>query len=146
MKLTRLALALIAAAAVAAPATAQQAPPAQQVAQADPPAAAAPAVMVDAVLTRNVVDRMPTDSATSFTPDVGQVTLWMRASGAEGQVLHHVWFHGETELGNVPLTIGGSPWRSWTRKVVTPEMTGAWHVEIRDAAGTVLKRIDFTVQ
>ena len=26
-----------------------------------------------------------------------------------------------------------------------PDWTGPWHVEVRDASGTVLKRIDFTV-
>jgi len=28
---------------------------------------------------------------------------------------------------------------------VPADWTGAWHVEVRDAAGTVLKRLDFTV-
>ena len=134
----RLAVALVALLVVATPVAAQDTTRTQ-------PQAAASSISIEAVLTRNVVDRQPTDSATSFTPDVGQIVLWMRANGAEGQVLHHVWFHGENELGNVPLTIGSPSWRSWTRKVITPDMTGAWHVEIRDAAGTVLKRIDFTI-
>jgi hypothetical protein len=131
MNATRLALALIVTMTVSSPIAAQQ---------------AAPQVSVEAVLARNVVDRVPSDTGITFTADVGSVSLWMRATGADGQVLHHVWFHGEKELGNVPLTISGSPWRAWTRKTITPDMTGAWHVEIRDHAGTVLKRIDFTVQ
>jgi hypothetical protein len=138
MYVIRLAFALVATLAVAAPLAAQDTTRTQ-------PAAAASSVSIEAVLTRNVVDRQPADSATSFLPDVGQIVLWMRATGAEGQVLHHVWFHGESELGNVPLTIGSPSWRSWTRKTISPDMTGAWHVEIRDAAGTVLKRIDFTI-
>ena len=138
MYVIRLAFALVATLAVAAPIAAQDTTRTQS-------PAAASSISIEAVLTRNVVDRQPTDSGTSFTQDVGQLVLWMRANGAEGQVLHHVWFHGETELGNVPLTIGSPTWRSWTRKMITPDMTGAWHVEIRDAAGTVLKRIDFTI-
>ncbi len=47
--------------------------------------------------------------------------------------------------GDVELQVGGSPWRTWSKKTVPPDWTGAWHVEVRDAAGTVLKRIDFTV-
>ena len=140
MNVTRLAVALITTLAVSAPLAAQQAPSAPAA-----PAAAASAMNIEAVLARNVVDRQPVDSGTTFPADVGQVVLWMRASGADGQALHHVWFLGDRELGNVPLTIGGSPWRSWTRKVITPEMTGPWHVEIRDSAGNVLKRIDFVV-
>jgi hypothetical protein len=115
-----------------------------------PPAAPAPAaapsnVNVEAVLARSLVDRAPQDTGTAFPDSVGTIVLWMRVSGASGQTLHHVWFYGDTEVGNVPLTISGSPWRTWSRKTVPAEAKGAWHVEIRDEAGSVLKRIDFTV-
>jgi len=112
---------------------------------APPPAAAPSNVSVEAVLARTLVDRAPQDTGTAFPDSVGTIVLWMRASGANGQTLHHVWFYGDTEVGNVPLTIAGSPWRTWSRKTVPAEAKGAWHVEIRDDAGTVLKRIDFTV-
>jgi hypothetical protein len=112
-------------------------------------AAAAPAAQssatVEAVLARTVMDRAPQDTGVAFPPDVGQLVLWMRVTGGAGQTLNHVWFHGDSEVGNIPLSIGGSPWRSWSRKTIPADATGAWHVEIRDAAGTVLKRIDFTV-
>jgi hypothetical protein len=115
-----------------------------------PPAAPAPAAApsnanVEAVLARSLVDRAPQDTGTAFPDSVGTIVLWMRVSGLSGQTLHHVWFYGDTEVGNVPLTISGSPWRTWSRKTVPAEATGAWHVEIRDEAGTVLERIDFTV-
>jgi hypothetical protein len=100
---------------------------------------------VEAVLARNVVDRVPQDTGVAFPADVGTITLWLRVSGAAGQNVNAVWFFGDTEVGNVPLAIGGSPWRTWSRKTVPVEATGAWHVEVRDAAGAVLKRIDFTV-
>jgi hypothetical protein len=102
-------------------------------------------VTVEAVLARNVVDRAPQDTGVAFPADVGGLVLWTRVTGGAGQTLNHAWFHGDTEVGNVPLSIGGSPWRTWSRKTIPMEATGAWHVEIRDAAGTVLKRIDFTV-
>ena len=126
---------------LAAPVVAQDstaAPPAA-------PAAAPSNVTVEAVLARTLVDRAPQDTGTAFPDSVGTIVLWMRASGASGQTLHHVWFYGDTEVGNVPLTISGSPWRTWSRKTVPVDAKGAWHVEIRDDAGTVLKRIDFTV-
>jgi hypothetical protein len=112
-----------------------------------PPAGAAPAanVSVEAVLARTVVDRAPQDTGSAFPDSVGTIVLWMRVTDASGQTLHHVWFHGGDQVGDVPLTIGGSPWRSWSRKTIPADAKGAWHVEIRDEAGTVLKRIDFTV-
>jgi len=106
---------------------------------------AASDVTVEAVLARSVVDRTPQDTGTAFPDSVGTIVLWMRATGASGQTLHHVWYFGDTQVGDVPLTIGGSPWRTWSRKTVPVEAKGAWHVEIRDDAGTVLKRVDFTV-
>jgi hypothetical protein len=102
-------------------------------------------VKVEAVLARTLVDRAPQDTGTAFPDSVGTVILWMRVTGGNGQTLHHVWFHGTDQVGDVSLAIGGSPWRSWSRKTVPADAKGAWHVEIRDAAGTVLKRIDFTV-
>jgi hypothetical protein len=113
-----------------------------------PAAAAAPALSnatVEAVLARSVVDRAPQDTGSAFPDSVGAVVLWMRVSGGNGQTLHHVWFHGGDQVGDVSLTIGGSPWRSWSRKTVPADAKGAWHVEIRDEGGNVLKRIDFTV-
>jgi hypothetical protein len=128
---------------LAAPVAAQDSTPAPPAAPA--PAAAPSNVSVEAVLARSVVDRAPQDTGTAFPDSAGTIVLWMRATGASGQTLHHVWFFGDTEVGDVPLTIGGSPWRTWSRKTIPVEAKGAWHVEIRDDAGTVLKRIDFTV-
>jgi Protein of unknown function (DUF2914) len=126
---------------VAAQDTTKAAPP-----PAAPPAAApASAATVEAVLARSVVDRAPHDTGTAFPDSVGTLFLWMRVSGGSRLTLHHVWFHGDEQVSDVALEIGGSPWRTWSRKSIPVEAKGAWHVEIRDEAGAVLKRIDFTV-
>src|SRR6266550_3866769 len=92
------------------------------------PAAATPSVtVVEAVVAKSVLDRQPQDTGAAFPADVGQLNCWTKVEG-----------DGE-------LQVGGSPWRTWSRKTVPADWTGAWHVEVRDAAGTVLKRIDFTV-
>jgi hypothetical protein len=142
MRATQITLAL--AMAIALPLAAQDTtPPAPTPAPA--PAAAPAAVSVEAVLARSVLDRVPQDTGTAFPAEVGQLVLWTRVTGAGGSLIHHVWFHGDTEVGNVELPVSSSPYRTWSRKTVPPDWTGAWHVEVRDAAGTVLKRIDFTV-
>lgn len=110
------------------------------------PAVPAPSTAtVEAVLARSVVDRMPLDTGIAFPADVAELALWTRVTGGEGQTLNHLWFYGDTEVANVPLTISSSPYRTWSRKKIPLEATGAWHVEVRDAAGNLLKRIDFTV-
>ena len=131
------ALSLLAGGGLAAQDTTKAAAPAQ-------PAAAS--VSVDeAAVAKNVVDRVPQDTGSVFPVDVGQLVLWTKVSGAGGIAIHHVWFHGDTQVGDVELQVGGSPWRTWSRKSVPADWTGPWHVEVRDAAGAVLKRIDFTV-
>ena len=147
MKMTLIALPLILA--LTAPAVAQDTtPPAPEpppAAAAAPSAPAASAVTVEAVVARSVMDRAPVDTGTAFPADVGQLVLWTKVSGASGSMVRHVWFHGETEVGNVELSVSASPFRTWSRKTVPAEWTGGWHVEVRDAAGAVLQRIDFTV-
>jgi len=109
-------------------------------------ATAAPQVnVVEAVVARSILDRQPQDTGAVFPADVAQLICWTKLEGAGGASIHHVWFHGDTQVGDVELQVGGSPWRTWSRKTVPAEWTGAWHVEVKDAAGTVLKRIDFTV-
>ena len=125
--------------AVAAQDTTQAAAPAA-------PAAASPAVSVaEAVVARSVADRQPQDTGSAFPADVAQLVCWTKVEGAGGTSIHHVWFHQDTQVGDVELQVGGSPWRTWSRKTVPADWTGAWHVEVKDAAGTTLKRIDFTV-
>src|SRR5882724_9409037 len=110
------------------------------------PAPATPQVtIVEAVVARSVLDRQPQDTGAVFPADVAQLICWTKLEGAGGASIHHVWFHGDTQVGDVELQVGGSPWRTWSRKTVPAEWTGAWHVEVKDAAGAVLKKIDFTV-
>jgi hypothetical protein len=119
---------------------------AQDTTHAAAPAPAAAEVTVDeAVVARSILDRQPQDTGSAFPADVGQLICWTKVTGAGGASIHHMWFHGDTQVGDVELQVGGSPWRTWSRKTVPVDWTGAWHVEVRDAAGTVLKRLDFTV-
>jgi len=99
---------------------------------------------VEAELATSIVERMPQGAAEAFPAGVGEVFAWMRVTGAEGTTIHHVWIHGEDEW-SVPLTIGGSPWRTWSSKQIQPEWTGEWRVEIRDDSGNLLEALSFTV-
>jgi hypothetical protein len=110
-----------------------------------PAAPAAPVTVMDAVVAKSVVDRQPQDTGAAFPTDVGTLVCWTKVSGASGAAIHHVWFHGDTQVGDVELQVGGSPWRTWSKKTVPADWTGAWRVEVRDASGAVLKRLDFTV-
>ncbi len=111
------------------------------------PAMASAQMSVEAVVATDVVDREPVGADSAFAADVGRVWCWTRVTGAPemGTTLHHVWIRDGEELADVELTIGGSSWRTWSNKAIPPEWAGAWRVEIRDAEGTVLETVSFTV-
>jgi hypothetical protein len=102
------------------------------------------AANVEIVIARDVVDRVPVDSASTFPADVGQVACWTRVSGMAGDSIQHVWIHGEDEFP-VTLQIGSPEWRTWSTKNIEPERTGEWRVEVRDATGAVLATARFTI-
>ncbi len=108
------------------------------------PALLSAQVSVEVEVARQIVDRMPQDPGTAFPVDVGDVFCWSRVTGAAGTTIQHVWIHGEMEFP-FSLDIGGSPWRTWTSKTIPPEWAGDWRVEIRDADGTLLDTVSFTV-
>jgi hypothetical protein len=101
-------------------------------------------VEVELVIAREVVERQPVGATESFPGDIGQLAAWTRVTGAANTTIEHVWRHLEYEFV-VSLNIGGSPWRTWSTKVIPPEWNGDWTVEVRDANGTVLATAHFTV-
>jgi hypothetical protein len=101
----------------------------------------------EAVICKAVVDRMPQDQGETFPADVGHVYCFCRISGAsEATTITHVWKKGETEMAAVELSVGASPWRTWSSKTIDPGWTGAWAVEIKDAEGNVLKTLNFVIE
>jgi len=107
-------------------------------------AAQAGGVSVEAVLALGIEEREPVDTGSVFPADVGRVWLWTEVTGAEGQTFSHVWSHGDNEW-TVELRIGADHWRTWSNKAIPPEWTGEWQVEVRDASGTLLRTVTFTV-
>src|SRR2546430_14989774 len=107
-----IALTLLAGGGLAAQDTTKAAAPA-------PAPAAAPATAIEVtegVVAKTVLDRQPQDTGSTFPADVGQVVGWTKLAGAVGSRVHHVWFHGDTHGGDVGLQVGGSPWRTWSKK------------------------------
>ena len=100
----------------------------------------------DAAICAEVKDRQPNGTATSFPASVGRLYCFTKVEGAsEPTKVTHVWFHGDKEVHRIDLSIGGPGWRTWSYKTVPPDWTGAWHVDVQDAAGEVIYSIPFTV-
>jgi len=132
-------VAIGAAVAIAAGATKHQAPQG-----AAPAAAPAGGITVEIAVGKNIADRMPTDTASAFPADVGSLVCWTKVTGAEGQTITHVWTHGP-HSAEVKLNVGGSPWRTYSRRTIPAEWTGEWKVEVKDSTGAVLATKTFTV-
>ncbi|MGD8867835.1 MAG: DUF2914 domain-containing protein [Gemmatimonadales bacterium] len=102
--------------------------------------------VAEAVITSNVVERVPTDTLTTVAADAGQVYCWTRITGATGEVeIAHVWYRGDEEVARTPLRVASADWRTWSSKKIEPSWTGDWRVEIVAPDGTVLKTVAFTV-
>ncbi|MBL0350868.1 MAG: DUF2914 domain-containing protein [Elusimicrobia bacterium] len=110
-----------------------------------PVAAPAPAgvEILGASVGTGVDNRELTGESATFDAGVTRVYCWTKAKAATVPgSLKHVWSVDGKEVSEVPLTLSVSPARTWSYKTVWP---GAWKVEVKDDAGTVLKSIDFTV-
>jgi hypothetical protein len=111
--------------------------------------AATPARRVDVsaelAIGKSIDKNMPVDTASAFPADVGAIVAWTRVSGAEaGTKITHVWIHG-ADTSKVELNVGGSPWRTFSRKTIGSDGTGDWTVEVMDASGKVLASKSFKI-
>ena len=100
----------------------------------------------DAVVSTDVVDRQPVDSAVSFPASTGRLYCFTRVVGAQDptQVVH-VWYYGEEERARVTLAVNGSNWRTYSSKLIQTHEIGAWRVEVLDAEGNSLETVQFEV-
>ncbi|OGR89384.1 MAG: hypothetical protein A2992_04455 [Elusimicrobia bacterium RIFCSPLOWO2_01_FULL_59_12] len=121
-------------------------------AQEKQPAASAPAAaevpegsieVLRLALCKNVADREPDQEITSAAlGDV--VTGWIQVRSGLGEVtLTHRWLHEGENMGDVPLVVRSSPFRTWSRK--TMGATGKWTLQVLDPQGAVLKEASLTV-
>ena len=99
-----------------------------------------------AAICKDVVDHEPVDSGNSFTADVGKLYCFTKITGAQSPTqVTHVWLFDGTERARVDLAVNAISWRTFSSKIIQEHELGAWRVDILDAAGNVLKTLDFEV-
>ena len=129
--------------------TAAPAAPAAAAATAEPAASSsASGVSVEAKVCKNLQNREPVDVTDSFKVSDGQVITYSKVTGAAGSEIHHVYFLGDKQVDDIKLKIGGSPWRTNSKKTLRADtgIVGDWRVEVRDANGSVLETLKFKVE
>jgi Protein of unknown function (DUF2914) len=98
------------------------------------------------VICKSVVNRVPVGAGKSFTTSVGKIYCFTKIVGANHPTeITHVWYLDDTERDRVTLTVGGSPWRTYSSKRLRPSDVGSWHVDVLDAGGNMLDRVVFDV-
>lgn len=103
-------------------------------------------VVTEGAVGTSVMDRQLQGAAESFPATVGTVYCFTRIGQTQaGTTIEHVWYFGDEEVARKELSIGGSPWRTWSSKTIPAEAIGDWRVDIV-AGGTVIKSLAFTVQ
>jgi hypothetical protein len=113
---------------------------AQQAAQESGP------VVTEAAVGTSVAERQLQGVADSFPATVGTLYCFTKIGQTQaGATVEHVWYHGDEEMGRKQLNIGGSPWRTWSSKLIPADATGDWRVDVV-ADGKVLKSVSFKVQ
>ena len=99
-----------------------------------------------AAICKDVVDHEPVDSGISFPATVGKLYCFSKITGAQSPThVTHVWSFDGTERARVDLAVNAISWRTFSSKIIQEHELGAWRVEILDAAGNVLKTLDFEV-
>jgi hypothetical protein len=99
------------------------------------------------VICKNVVNRAPVDTGNSFATSIDKIFCFTKIVGARHPTeITHVWYFDGTERDRVTLSVGGSPWRTYSSKRLRPGDVGPWHVDILDAGGNMLDRVAFDVE
>jgi hypothetical protein len=82
-----------------------------------------------------------------FAVGVDKLYCYTKVSGATTiTTIKHIWYFGDTVVHTMELSLGGSPWRTWSNKTIPASWTGTGKVEIQDANGTLLKTVNFVIQ
>ncbi len=107
-----------------------------------PAAETVTAALENAVLATGIENKNPVGEATSFT-DAGRVFCWSKTGTVSAATsIKHIWYFEGEKKAEIDLSIPSSGYRTYSSKTVWP---GNWKVEVTDAAGSVLKTLEFTV-
>ena len=99
-----------------------------------------------AVISADVVDRMPVDEGTSFPSSTGRLYCFTKIEGAQDPIeIAHVWYFGNKERARVSLSVRSSSWRTFSSKIIQAHEVGQWFVDVEGPDGQVLKTIQFKV-
>lgn len=98
------------------------------------------------MVTTQIMDREPLNDGAAFSPSMGAVYYFTEVKGADTPTyITHIWYYEGREMAQIPLSVDGARWRTWSSKQIVQEWTGSWRVEAVDADGHVLSSQTFEI-
>lgn len=104
-------------------------------------------VLAEAVICKEVVDRIPLGSGDVIPAGTERVFCFTRITGAQAETeVTHNWYYQGALKASVVLPVRNVDWRTWSSKTLLPAWKGEWMVEILSREGTPLENIIFYVR
>jgi hypothetical protein len=99
------------------------------------------------VIAGSIEDREPVGIVDAFSSSTEKVYCFLEATDiAEDTTVSFVWYAGDTRMADITLPIKqGARWRTYSSKKLGG-LKENWRVELQDAAGQVMKIVEFTVE
>ncbi|TNF30067.1 MAG: DUF2914 domain-containing protein [Deltaproteobacteria bacterium] len=103
--------------------------------------------ITDSALAEVIEDRMPVARASSFSGVGTVIQAWIEAKSEIDTEVTITWRKEDKVSFEFQMRVGKSPhWRTWARKRVGKKDAGQWYADIRDANGTLLVSMPFTIE
>ncbi|RJE77403.1 hypothetical protein BGP78_08640 [Pseudoalteromonas sp. MSK9-3] len=105
-------------------------------------------VVSRAVLTTGIEQREPVDvlkdnlKRTQFSE---KLYFFTEIKNLQGKMIHHLWFHQDQLMAEIPLTVGAVRYRTYSSKNIMPSQTGQWRVEVVTQQGQLLAQKSFRI-
>ena len=111
-----------------------------------PPATTSSLAVSEAAIATGMESLTPQGVADSFESGVGRLYAFTKVTGAEEETLvKHLWFHEDHLIAEVELPVRAVSWRTYSSKIIAPDMKGQWKVDVTAQDWTLLKSIPFTI-
>ena len=103
--------------------------------------------VVRGVVTTAVVNREPSGDGSVFPPSTGALYYFTEVDGISTPTqITHIWYYQDQKMAEIPLSLEGPRWRTWSSKRILENWVGSWKVEAVDQSGNVLSFQTFNVQ
>jgi len=95
---------------------------------------------------KGIKNREPINPGTVFSiKDNLPIYCFTEICGAKGpQKIRHVWYYKDKKIMTTVLAVNGPRWRTWSKKTISRDLKGPWHIEILGPERE-LAHISFTV-